>query len=230
MWMPTLRAALVSSLCVVAAICMRSWGGDLPWQLWMPAGLLILASLLTHHRHVGSQMLVRAVLWSNTILGAMAIAFGNRGEQPIGAILLTSTAAALVLLGRHGLVGDAKGNFVPVAFRATLISVFVMALADAQTMIFFGSLEDGNHGGHTLVALGAALVISIVGLYRLRVWGLLANAVACVALIGAAALGLMELPGFFVAALVVSAALQLVLVGRLGAAIVLGATRARSSR
>jgi hypothetical protein len=223
------RAFLASALCLAAAACMRAWGPGLPWQLWLPAGLLGASALLVHHRHVGSQMLVRAALWSNLLLGVIISVAGSSREQHIAVVLAAATGGALLALGRQGLAGDARGaSFVPLAFRAPLTAILVMALADAQTLILFGSLlaAEGNGPASTGVAslaLAGALLLGIAGLYALKVWGLLVNLVACGAIVALAATGLLELPWELRVAFVATAALQIVLAARVLVAL---ATRA----
>src|SRR5262249_18610334 len=212
--MTHLRPAVVSLLALVAAVCMRSWGGYLPWQLWMPTGLLVAAAALAHGRSAGSQLLTRAILWANLILAVVAAWVGNHHEVPIAAILRASTGAALLVLGRAGL-DRAEGDFVPVAFRSTLVALLVMALADAQTLALFGSLfvadsfEAGT--GWAALAIAGGLCLAVLGLYRLRVWGLLVEGVACLGLLGFAVLMQWRLPPALNLALGASAPPQLIL-------------------
>jgi hypothetical protein len=133
------RTIGASVLCVAAAVCMQSWGGSGPWQLWLPTLMLAGAALLCFHRNSGSQLLVRAVLWSNLLLAAVIAWCGSHREIAIAGALGGSTGAALLALGKAGL-DDARGRFVPVAFRGTLIALLVMALADAQTLLLWGCL------------------------------------------------------------------------------------------
>jgi hypothetical protein len=230
--MNVLRAIVVSLLCLGSAVCMRLWGGRLPWELWMPAGLLIGAAALAHHRHTASQLLVRAVLWSNLLLAGVAAWCGNAGERPVAAALGAMTGLALLALGRRGLDAEARSGapFVPVAFRSTLVALFVMALADAQTLLLFGSLfleSRALPAGLVALALAALLLASIVGIYLLRVWGLLLNAAACAAVIVCTAAGVFHLPGVLNGALLVSAAVQLVFATPLFVALATGAGAAR---
>lgn len=212
-----LRTLLTSALSLVAAYCMRSWGGDVPWQLYIPTGLLIASAALVHHRHIGSQLLVRAVLWSNLLLGVLIFALGDGHERTVAAILAGATTAGLLLLGRNGLAGDARGaRFVPVAFRSTLTAILVMALADAQTLLLFGTLMAGDSSslagtGATSLVLAGALFLALAGLYSLKVWGLFLNLLSCAAIITVNALGLLQYPPLFRAAFIATAALQIVL-------------------
>jgi hypothetical protein len=230
--MNVLRAALVSLFCLGSAVCMRLWGGRLPWELWMPAGLLVGAAVLAHHRHTASQLLVRAVLWSNLLLAGVAAWCGGSGEQSVAAALGAMTGLALLALGRRGLDAEVETGapFVPIAFRSTLVALFVMALADAQTLLLFGSLylhSGFRPPGLIALALSTLLVASIVGIYLLRVWGLLLNALACAAVIVCAAADFLQLPNVLNGALLVSAAVQLIFATPLFIALATGAGAAR---
>src|SRR5512138_2198895 len=112
-----------SLLAVAAAVAMRSWPGHPPAALWMPAGLLAAAAVLLHHRHLGSQLLARAVLWSNLLLGTLASVVSVNGDRPVGLVLAWTTGAALLLLGRRGMEEGTPGAFSPVAFRGTLLGL-----------------------------------------------------------------------------------------------------------
>jgi hypothetical protein len=228
------RTIGASGLCLVAAVCMQSWGGPVPWQLWIPTLLLAEAALLSFHRSSGSQLLVRAVLWSNLLLAAVIAWCGSHREIAIAGALGGSTGAALLALGKAGL-DDARGRFVPVAFRGTLIALLVMALADAQTLALWGSLfvEKGwsNRGaGLITLAIAVAFIAGVAGLYRLRAWGLLINSVAAVGLIVAAACGVFREVSPFGWVLAGSGALQLVLVAPLYRALHRGAAEASALR
>src|SRR5262245_33531682 len=124
------RSLLASGMCIVGAVCMQSWNGELPWQLWIPTALLGLGAVLALHRASASQILVRAILWSNLLLAAVVVYIGGRHDRPIAATLGVAAILGVLALGRQGLAED-RGAFVPVAFRTTLIALLVMALADA---------------------------------------------------------------------------------------------------
>ncbi|HEY4122034.1 MAG TPA: hypothetical protein VGM56_29405, partial [Byssovorax sp.] len=83
----------------------------------------------------------------------------------------------------------------PVAFRATLSLGMILAVADAQALSFIGALSiEAHHASGRpwlLFACAAALGASIVGLYRLRVWGL------ALAFVGALAVGACALSDAF---------------------------------
>jgi hypothetical protein len=209
---------------------MRSWPGPLPVVVWLPTGLLVAAAALSHHRALASQLLARAVLWSNLILGSIIAIVGSGRERPIAWVLAATTAAALALLGRRGL--DNQGRFVPVAFRRTLLALLVMALADAQTLIFFGALHAEFSELRVLprtlplLALAVALLAGVWGVFRLRVWGLLLHAAACAALAAATLGDAIAVPRELALALAATAAAQLVLAAPLALAVLRGAARA----
>jgi hypothetical protein len=227
----SIRAVFASLFGIVAAVCMRSWNGNLPSALWIPTALLAAAAVLCHHRHVGSQLLARAAFWSNLILGILAMVLGSYGEWRIGLGLVLSTGAALLVLGRGGLDGDARsGSFRPLAFRTTLLALMVMALADAQSLLLFGTLElEGwRDDGRSVLIFGLAglLVLGLVGLYRLRAWGLVVGAAGCLALAAACVGDSLGLPHALNVAFVATSLAQLVIVAPLAAAVWRGARTA----
>lgn len=228
---PFVRRALASILAVGAAVCMRSWGSNLPLALWLPTGLLAASALLLHHPRLGSQLLARAVLWSNLILGVVMTFFANSRERPIAVVLAATTGAALLLVGRAGLDDRTRGgSFVPVAFRATLLALMVMALADAQSLAFFGALQleawtPSPDRAALYFALAGGLLGALAGLYRLRVWGLLLGVVSWMAVAAVALAGGLQLPGGLVAAFVATSVLQMCIAAPLFVALWTGARR-----
>jgi hypothetical protein len=192
-----LRLAVASVASIGGAVIMRSWASSIPTALWIPAGLLGLSALLLHHREVGSQLVARSVWWANFVLGTLISLLGSGHERSLGLLLATATGAALLAMGRMGLEEQEASAFRPVAFRNTLVFGMVMAVADAQALLLFGALkieEKGRSGvlgwrleSALLLASAALVMVSILGLYRLRVWGLLLGALSA-AVIGALAL------------------------------------------
>jgi hypothetical protein len=147
-----------------------------PIALGIPVTLLVVAAALAAVRGTGAQIAARSVWWSNLVLGALMSAVGNRHEPPLGVALAFGTGAAL-------------------AFRATLSLGMILAVADAQALSFIGALSiEAHHASGRpwlLFACAAALGASIVGLYRLRVWGL------ALAFVGALAVGACALSDAF---------------------------------
>jgi len=58
------RSSVAAVLCLVAAVCMQAWSGSEPWQLYIPTALLAAGAAFAFGRSSGSQILVRAILWS----------------------------------------------------------------------------------------------------------------------------------------------------------------------
>jgi len=143
-----------------------------------PVALLVLSAVLTHRRHLGSQLLSRAVWWSLLVLGTLLTGSPSAIERHIGLVMALCDGAALLSVGRLGLDDPATaGSFVPRSFRSSLLALLVMALADAQAFLVF-ALVDVDRLNRNVPSLSllcaAALVVAGVGLYRLKVWGLLA--------------------------------------------------------
>jgi hypothetical protein len=182
------RGFMATAASLAAAVLMRSWGGCLPAALWMPTGLLVLAAGLVHHRSPGSQILARGVWWSNAILATVVTASGSRSEASIAGWLAVATGSALLAAGRRDLERPPLGApFSPLALRTSLTLLLVMALADVQTFGFLGALDVEE--ASTLapipvmfLAIATLMGIAVVGLYCLRVWGVLASVVGNVAL------------------------------------------------
>lgn len=197
---------------------MRSWFPHLPAALWLPTALLAASALLVWRRHVGGQLLARAVWWSNLVLGTLIAVSGGSSERTVAALLACCTGAALVAVGRADLdEATPSGAFLPLAFRGTLICLLVMAMADAQSLLLFGALEmtdPPNHLGHASLtdalplSLALPLLVAVVGLYRLRLWGLVLDLAASAALAAFAATGTLELPKPLLVAYVATAAAQ----------------------
>jgi hypothetical protein len=232
----TLRAGIASLGALGAAVCMRQWAGDEPAALWIPTGLLVAAAVLVHHRHLGSQLLARAVMWANLILADLGALLGSDHERRVALGLAICTGGALLVLGRRGLDDDARaGRFAPLAFRASLLAVMVMALADAQTLALFGTLQlqgwdAGTGRAALLLGLSAALVLAIVGLYRLRLWGLALTVVSCAAMVAVAASGALGLPTTVNGAFAATGLVQLAIAAPLVAAVIRGGERPRRAR
>jgi hypothetical protein len=211
------RRVVATLASLAAAVAMRAWDDDLPRALWIPSALLAASALLLHRRQLGAQLLVRAVWWANLMLGTLVAVTGSSGDRAVAAPLALATGAALLALGRHRLEeAGGCGSFVPIAFRSSLMATLVMAMADAQSLLLFGGLElergfrEWRHGSVPSLALGCAavLALAIVGLYRLRLWGLLLNLAGTIAVAALGFVGKLDLPGVLVGGFVASAAVQ----------------------
>lgn len=229
------RAAIATLASIAAAIAMRSFHGHIPHALWIPTVLLVLAGVLAHHGEVGSQLVARSVWWANLVLGLLLSLVGSSWERELGLVLTGSTGIALLTMGRLGLDEDERSAFRPVAFRTTLTLGMIMAVADAQALTLFGalSLEDTGKFSRTnswLLLLSALLlVIAIIGLYRLRVWGLLLAALTAALVAGLAFTGAYGFDGALAAALGITSLVQIALPAPIVLAIVRGRAPAASA-
>jgi hypothetical protein len=165
-----------------------------------------LAAISIWSRRTGAQLLARGIWWSLLLLGGL-VAVIERSDYSGCAIALAS-ACSLLVMGRNGLDAEA-GRFQPVAFRGTLTLALVMAIADTATCFWCG-LGQATHERELRVILLVPLMIAgIVGLLRLRTWGLLVS-LACnvlVAILGWT--GTLGLPPEIRPLLIVTAVVQL---------------------
>jgi hypothetical protein len=193
---PRLRATLAGIAGIVAGLAFRGAVGssDHELVLWLPIVALVIAAVAAQIGSLGAQLLARAAWWANLVLGVLLCILGGWREQLPGVVMAAACGAALVLADRRLLAtaADARG-FRPAAFAGTIELVMILALADAQTLLFFAGLHYSDRSfryEHTwLLFLGAAcaLVVGFVGLYRLRLWGVIVTMVTAVSL----ALGLL---------------------------------------
>lgn len=207
------RSAIASLAAVIAALAFGAMDDTPPLALLIPGGLLVVAAALVWRRGLPSDLLARAVLWSNLLLGFLLAISGNWTERAHGGVIALATGAALLILGRAGLE-QPSAAFRPAAFRGSLVLALVMALADTQSLALFGGLhlEHGRVTAATpLLVCAGVMVIATLGLYRLQVWGLVLNIVANVAIAGLALCGALEVPWLLAASLATTAVIQLAL-------------------
>ncbi|MEM7156814.1 MAG: hypothetical protein AAF799_28450 [Myxococcota bacterium] len=160
-------------------------------------------------RDLGRQMFVRAVAWSSLLIGVVVSTWGLRVFSWTGPAIAIGAGITLLALRGRGL-GLSSGSFRPLAFRGHLLLAAVMAMADAQTLLFSGIVDNAQIfvagpppgvGLEFIVPLaamrmvltpplwcGLIMAIAAWGIVRLRTWALLLNILANVA-IAALALG-----------------------------------------
>jgi hypothetical protein len=214
------RRTLAALGALGAAVCMRSWEDrPLAAALWLPTLLLVASAAFIWRRQVGAQLLARAIWWSNLILGTLIATTGDSSERGIAAILALCTGTPLIAVGRADLdEATPSGSFFPMAFRGTLICLLVMAMADAQSLLLFGTLKLTEPHQHYYseallqralpIAIAIPLLVSVIGLYRLRLWGLLLSLAASLALALLVVWDAFDLPGPLLIAYVVTSAAQ----------------------
>lgn len=187
----------------------------------LPAGVLGWALVLLRQRHLGAQLLTRAIWWSNLIVGVLiATNFTNAGDRWLGASVGFACAVPLFILGSKGLdARDPDHPFSPVRFRGLLLLALVMAFADAQTLLFsalmqlrigmsgWSMLGTLKYAGPTILSAGL-MTLTVWGIYRLRTWALLLNLVANFAIAYLALEGTLELSPSVGMTLAATAAVQ----------------------
>lgn len=163
----------------------------------MPVLAPVVGAVLVQFSSLGAQLLARGLWWSNFVLGLVLVFAGSRSESTVGLTLVLGCGAALALADRRSLTGAAeRADFRPVAYAGTLQLLMVLALADAPTLLLFSQIE-ARHGERAdpaaLMAAAALLLVGFVGLYRLRLWGVLVTAGTGLALGTALATGVVRL-------------------------------------
>jgi hypothetical protein len=119
------------------------------------------------------QLLGRGLWWSLLLLGGLMAASG--GQERVGGSLMALGSAAAVLLAGAPSQNDGSDRFAPVAFRGTLTLALVLAMADAASFLWLG-LANAIFTRHlAMILLVPPMVAGVVGLLRLRTWGLLVS-------------------------------------------------------
>jgi hypothetical protein len=159
-------------------------------------------------QRLGAQLLARGIWWSLLLLGAlMAVIVGSDGHHE-DFLLASFAAVALLAAGSAGLDQE-RGRFQPVAFRGTLLLALVLAMADTFTFLWLGVarlLLDRSPG---VLLLVPPMIAGVVGLLRLRTWGLIVSLLSNVAVVVLSSTGVLALPSWFRTLYVASATLQL---------------------
>lgn len=194
----------------------------------LPVALLLVADRKVAARSLDAQMLVRAIAWSNLVIGVLVSVWGFREFVVAGVPIALGSGAALLALGGRGL-GISSGSFRPLAFRMQLLIALVMAMADAETLLFSGLVEATcvripelrwdillmfvlNTLTTPAIAAGLVMGVAVWGLLRMRTWALLLNLVANLAIARLALGGSLDVTLPVAGALATTAVLQLLLV------------------
>ena len=211
-----IRRLIATACAFTAAAFMRSWNGDnLPWVLWLPTGMLVAAGVMVHRPFLGGQLLARAVFWANLLLGTVIATSAVGADHFVATGLALTCGAALLVVGRTGLA-PGQSAFRPVAFRATLITALVMAMADAQSLALWGGVGMEEEYARVsqapyLLACAGVMILAIIGLYRMKLWGLVLNVAANIAIAAIALSGHLDLPTPIVYMLATTAVIQTLL-------------------
>ena len=153
-------------------------------------GAPAISALFVWSPRLGAQLLARACWWSFLIVALMgACVSGAREGGTHPAFAVGCAGVALLAIGRSGLQQE-SALFKPVAFRGTLQLSLVLAMADTASLAFCGLawlLAHEADNAAKLLPLAAFTGLGVVGLLRLRTWGLLV-AITSNLLVGALAL------------------------------------------
>jgi hypothetical protein len=171
-FMPRPRALAASVLAIVGAALfgvqvMEREGG------WIPVVAIMTAAVAIFVPRLVAQLLARGLLWSNTLLGVLIAILSGTDKVDYAAPLLLGCGGALLLGERRALAEATEARDErPVAYAGTLEVLMILALADAQSFIFFAWIEGSNHHAARFYAAAAlGLLVGFVGLYRLAFWG-----------------------------------------------------------
>lgn len=204
----------------------------------MLVGLLASAGLIWS-KHLGPQLLARAAWWAALVFGSLGLVllmiFSGQGSiapehrvtrtlwQEIARLAPMASVAlgglvALLGAGRLGLEAKSKW-FDPRQGRGALMASLILGVSDASTLAVMGTLLalNGKYAQAWGPGLAAAVMFGALwGLYRLRVWGLVAVMIANIAIAGLAVSGALGSSLFWASPLfMLTAVLQLLLPQRL---------------
>ena len=184
----------------------RPRGGE--WILTaLVCGIPLLAGGVIWIRRVSFQMLARGLWWSVLLVGVL-MALSNESVKHDGAFVVLAATLALLITGASGL-SERDEHFRPLAFRGTLTLALVLAMADTASFLWLGVGSAIYREGSFIILLVPPMLAGIVGLLRLRTWGLVLS-LACSLTVAVAALArLIELPGPFRALFITTALAQL---------------------
>ena len=139
----------------------------------------VLAALFVARVGALYQVLVRALWWSTLLASSLGM-WTQSGTLPLlMPVLALASAWALLLLDDARLADDVgSGDFPLAAHRRSLMVMMVLAIADAETLLTAG-LNHDEPGTliYSLIDYGCAIamIVAVIGLARLRTWGLLAT-------------------------------------------------------
>jgi hypothetical protein len=170
---------------------------------------------------LGAQVLARAFWWQGLVMGSLfgaliTIESGDKTEGFIAcAALIAGTLGAIVSAGRAGLAQH-SARFAPAAFRGGLMLSMVLALADTQALLLYGTIMleesyDWLVQSAPFFASAATMMAALWGLWNMKMWGFLLNIAANVVIAGLAVTGVFKLPGLLAAGLATTAVIQLLI-------------------
>ena len=168
-----------------------------------------LAGALIWSRRLGPQLLSRGAWWSMLLLGGLLALTADHDDRRIGAFMTIANAIALLAVGSTGL-DDKTGRFAPVAFRGTLLVALVLAIADTGAFTWFGVGSGLFEGRFRILLLVPPMATGVIGLLRLRTWGLIVSLSMNLLVVILALTGVLVLPPEIRGLFVSTAVLQMV--------------------
>jgi hypothetical protein len=167
-----------------------------------------IAAGLVWTNRLTAQLLARGAWWSMLLLG-MLVAMSGRRDAGFGVFVASCSGGALLAAGGAGLAS--RGRFAPVAFRSTILISLVLAIADTGAITWFGVGAATFDRMTWIPCVAVPMIIGVIGLVRLRTWGLIVNAITNVAIIALVATDTLALPSPLRQLFMVSAAVQLLI-------------------
>jgi hypothetical protein len=167
-----------------------------------------IAGALIWSRHIGAQLLARGAWWSMLLCSCLIAITTNRHDS-FEALAAGCTALALLAAGGVGL--DNRKAFAPVAFRGTLLIALVLAMADAGAFAWFGIGSAMFDQSWSVLIVVPFMLAGVIGLLRLRTWGLFVSLATNLAIAILAATGVLNLPSPLRQLFIGSAILQMII-------------------
>lgn len=182
----------------------------------------VVAAALIWSGHLVAQLLARGTWWSLLLVGGLMALIGDREGRHLGAYIAMCNAGALLVVGSSSL--DSRGRFAPVAFRGTLLVALVLAIADTGAFLWFGTGSMMFEGRYSCLLLVPLMITGVIGLLRLRTWGLMVSLFTNLLIAILAIAGVLFLPGPLRGLFVGTAVLQMLVPIPMVIAIVRGRT------
>lgn len=181
-------ASLVIALRLLRALDHESCG-----YLATTVAVPLAAGALIWGRALIAQLVARGAWWSMLLTSCLLAISTPVSGSALAASIAACSAIALLAVGGSGLE-HSDDRFAPVAFRGTLLVALVLAIADASALSWFGI---GNlyyeHRGSVLLVT-PFMFAGVVGLLRLRTWGLVVSVATNAALVVLIATEVVYLP------------------------------------
>lgn len=213
-----LRRGLATAAVMAGAGAMLARVGTTfaPPHLELFVGASAIAAVLLHLNHIGTQLVVRGVLWSSMIVASGLGFAALLGGAPNYWVMPAASAAALAMVGGIGLGSTAKAaGFTPKAFRKTFMAAIINSVAAVHLAVFTAVVAAPEAAVMALAAgYGLAQGVGGLSLYRLRTAGLGVLVAANIA-VGALALAGVEGAFLFVPLAMLQTLMLLPVFGRI---------------